>query len=217
MMRASDKLRIANQENWDAVVTHPFCSELAEGTLPLDKMRRYLAQDYCFIDNFVRLAASAIHHAPSLPDRLPLAHFLGVIAGPENTYFQRSFEALDVALIERENPTLLEPTESFQELMIKTAESGCYGSMVAVLSVAEWSYLSWASPFSRAAEALPFYFGEWIELHCGDYFESVVEHLRLQLDHCYTNADAAEKARIEVAFARTVELERSFFDTCYNS
>lgn len=194
-MRASEKLRLVDQNNWDAIVTHPFCAELADGTLPLDKMRRYLAQDYCFIDNFVRLAASAIHHAPSLPDRLPLAHFLGVIAGPENTYFQRSFEALDVAAIEREKPTLLKPTEEFQELMITTAQSGCYGSMVAVLSVAEWSYLSWASPYTDSAKTLPFYFGEWIELHCGEYFESVVEHLRLQLDHCCVNARPTEKAR----------------------
>ena len=215
-MRASETLRAANQVHWDAVVSHPFCSELADGTLPLDKMRRYLVQDYCFIDNFVRLAASAIHHAPSLPDRLPLAQFLGVIAGPENTYFQRSFEALDVETTQRDNPSLLEPTEAFQALMIDTAKSGCYGSMVAVLCVAEWSYLSWASPFAKSADSLPFYFGEWIDLHCGEYFESVVEHLRLQLDNSYTLADAAEKARIEHAFAQAVELEHAFFNASYN-
>ncbi len=214
-MRCSDTLKQKNQENWDAVVSHAFCHELAEGTLPLDKMRRYLAQDYCFVDNFVRLAASAIHHAPSLADRLPLAQFLGVIAGPENTYFQRAFDALDVAASEREAPALLPATAGFQALMIETAQSGHYGSMVAVLSVAEWSYLSWATPYADAAKDLPFYFGEWIELHSGTYFESVVEHLREQLDRSYQSASATEQKQIEKVFAQAVQLERAFFDTAY--
>ena len=43
---------------------HPFYKELADGTLPLDKMRWYLVQDYKFVDEFVRLLATAIAHAP---------------------------------------------------------------------------------------------------------------------------------------------------------
>ena len=214
-MRPSEALKQKNIQDWNAVVSHPFCSELADGSLPLDKMRCYLIQDYRFIDGFVRLAASAIHHAPTLPDRLPLAHFLGIIAGPENTYFQRSFDELAVPSGERENPKLLEPTKAFQALMDEAATSGHYGVMVAVLSVAEWSYLSWASPFASESNRLPFYFAEWIDLHCGDYFESVVEHLREQLDRSYDNASDVERVLIENAFEKAVILEKQFFDEAY--
>jgi len=43
----------STQNDWDAATDHPFCKELADGTLPLDKMRWYLVQDYKFIDEFV--------------------------------------------------------------------------------------------------------------------------------------------------------------------
>ena len=215
MARPSEILRDGCLEDWEAATRHRFCAELANGSLPLEKMRRYLAQDYTFIDNFFRLAASAIHHAPTLPDRLPLAQFMGVLSGPENTYFQRAFEATGVPEEDRHNPVLLEPTVGFQNLMLEASKSGNYGVMVAVLCVAEWSYLEWATPFAPPEPDLPFYFSEWIDLHAGDYFESVVEHLRSQLDSAYEKSDVHGRAAISEAFAKAVRLERDFFDMSY--
>lgn len=214
-MRASEQLKQMCMDDWLSATNHPFCMELAAGSLPLEKMRVYLAQDYTFIDNFVRLAASAIHHAPSLPDRLPLAYFLGNIAGPENTYFQRSFDMLEVAQSQRVSPQLLKPTSDFQALMLKAANSGYYGNMVAVLCVAEWVYLSWAEPTVDRVESLPFYFGEWITLHSGDYFASVVEHLRSQLDNAFNQADVSQQQTMQQYFQQAVLLEKQFFDACY--
>ena len=216
-MRPSEQLKQTCIDDWSAATTHPFCIELADGSLPLEKMRVYLAQDYTFIDNFVRLAASAIHHAPTLPDRLPLAHFLGIIAGPENTYFQRSFDMLEVAQSERVTPELLKPTRDFQALMLKAANSGEYGNMVAVLCVAEWVYLSWAEPVVDAVTSLPFYFGEWITLHSGEYFESVIAHLRTQLDTAFSHADTEQQQTMQDYFQQAVLLEKQFFDACYKS
>ena len=220
-MRPSEQLKQTCIDDWLKATNHAFCTELADSTLSLDKMRVYLAQDYTFIDNFVRLAASAIHHAPSLPDRLPLAHFLGNIAGPENTYFQRSFDMLEVKQSERVSPALLKPTSDFQALMLKAANSGEYGNMVAVLCVAEWVYLSWAQPvfertdYAELIKTLPFYFGEWVTLHSGEYFESVVEHLRTQLDNAFNNADGGQQQTMQDYFQQAVLLEKQFFDACY--
>lgn len=215
MSRPSEELRDANLEDWHCATRHAFCAELADGSLPFDKMRKYLVQDYQFIDNFFKLAASAIHHAPSLSDRLPLAQFMGVLAGPENTYFQRSFDALDVGEDERRGPNLEPPTRAFQDLMLKASKSGNYGAMVAVLCVAEWSYLEWATPFNPPKADLPFYFSEWINLHAGEYFESVVEHLRSQLDAAFDEANEAGREMIADYFAEAVRLERAFFDMSY--
>ena len=215
ILRPSEMLRARSADDWDAATRHPFCAELAAGTLPKAKMVWYLAQDYSFIDGFVRLAASAIAHAPKLEDRIPLAQFLAVITGPENTYFQRSFDALGVAERDRSQPDLAPATIAFRELMEEAAASGEYARMVAVLTVAEWSYLSWATPFAPPPADLPFYFAEWIDLHAGAGFESVVAYLRDQLDKAWEAADDAGRARATDAFARAVELERAFFDAAY--
>ena len=213
-MRPTDHLRNRAGEDWIAATTHPFCAQLAEGTLPLDKMRWYLAQDYQFVGNFVRLLASAIAHAPTLADSVPAAQFLAVVTGPENTYFLRSFDALEMDEAARNAPPA-PPTEGFNTLMAEAAASGRYELMLAVLVVAEWVYLSWAAPVNPPKEDLPFYFAEWITLHAGDGFEGVVEYLRSQLDAVWETLDDAARTEVEALFLRATKLERAFWDSSY--
>ncbi len=214
-MSASAELKSLNEETWSQAATHAFCRELATGTLPQDKMARYLIQDYTFIDAFVRLAASAISHAPTLADSVPLAQFLAVITGPENTYFQRSFEALGVEDNDWRDPELWPVTADFQRVMQETARSGSYEKMIAVLIVAEWIYLSWATPFNPPKPDLPFYFSEWITLHAGPDFEEVVAYLRGQLDALWPDLSSERREEVRTLFRDVVQLEKRFFDASY--
>ncbi len=215
-MRPSEFLRSLAHEDWQAATTHAFCKELAAGTLPLEKMRYYLVQDYKFVDGFVRLLASMIAHAPSLADSVPAAQFLAVITGPENTYFLRSFEALNISTNDQ-NASASEVTQAFQDVMKKAANSGSYLQMLAVLNVAEWSYLTWATPFNPPKSDLPFWFSEWITLHAGEGFERVVAYLRDQLDKAWEAASIDEQEAAKVLFIEAMSLERQFFDLAYKN
>ena len=210
-MRASDHLRDLSGEDWVATTRHVFTDTLATGILDARKMQGYLQQDYLFIDEFVRLLASAIAYAPSLADSVPAAQFLALITGPENTYFLRSFEALDCSPKATPQPE----TIAFQRLMSKARKSGKYERMLAVLCVAEWVYLEWATPFAERANELPFWFGKWICLHCGDGFEGVVDYPREQLDEAWQDLDDHARAAVEDVFCKAVRLERDFFDAAW--
>jgi thiaminase/transcriptional activator TenA len=209
-MRPTDHLQSLAADDWQAATRHGFTDALADGSLPKDRMLTYLQQDYLFVEGFVRLLASAIAHAPSLPDAIPAAQFLGLISGPENTYFLRAIKALGG---DPEVPAPTAPvTAEFQALMARAAGSGRYEQMHAVLVVAEWSYLDWASPHADRAAALPFWFGEWITLHSGSGFESVVAYLRDQLDTAWQDLDDTARRAVEDTFRQGVALERRFFD-----
>ena len=216
-MRPTEWLRQQCAGDWDAAIDNPFVRELAAGTLPHGKLAAYLVQDYTFIEAFVRLLASQVAHAPSLLDALPGAQFLGVIAGPENTYFQRCFDELGVPETLRTAPALTPVARDFQGLMNEAARSGKYEQMLAVLVGAEWSYLAWATPYAGRAESLPFIYGEWIALHSGGYFESVVEYLRGQLDTVWAGLDEPARTETLATFRRMIALERAFFEESYAS
>ncbi|OED48276.1 TENA/THI-4 family protein [Rhodobacteraceae bacterium (ex Bugula neritina AB1)] len=210
-MWATEFLRAQVKADWDAATKHAFTNALVEGTLDKEKMAGYLQQDYQFIDGFVRLLASAVAHAPTLADGVPGAQFLGQICGPENTYFLRSMEALDVPAIATPAPE----TVAFQTMMRNARLSGRYELMLAVLVVAEWVYLEWASPFEDCADDLPFWFGEWITLHSGDGFEGVVAYLRGQLDSVWEGLDQTARDEVQELFVQAVALERAFFDAAW--
>ncbi|MEM9574143.1 MAG: TenA family protein [Pseudomonadota bacterium] len=204
------------QDEWDAATDHQFCRELAAGTLPLDKMRWYLVQDYKFIEQFVRLLATSIAHAPTLADGVPSAQFLGLVTSTENTYFQRCFEALEITQADQEAPAA-PATEDFLALMAEARMSNRYEQMLAVLVVAEWSYLTWAERYEDYDPKLPFWFAEWIDLHCGSGFAGVVEHLRSQLDNIWDSLSDQQQRSASSMFQRAVACERSFFDAAYSS
>jgi len=214
-MRATDILKTSVETDWTAVTDHPFCRELAEGILPLDKMRWYLVQDYKFIDGFVRLLATATAHAPTLADGVPMAQFLGLVTSTENTYFLRSFDALAVSE-QDQNVAPAPATRDFQNLMHDARTSGRYEQMLAVLVVAEWSYLTWASRYETYDADLPFWFSEWIDLHVGDGFAGVVAHLRGQLDTVWGDLDGDQQSKASDMFRAAVTCERAFFDAAYS-
>ena len=69
-----------------------------------------------------------------------MAQFLGLVTSTENTYFLRSFVALEVSEADQ-NVSAAPTTQAFQDLMRVARNSGCYEQMLAVLIVAEWSAL----------------------------------------------------------------------------
>jgi thiaminase/transcriptional activator TenA len=209
-MSLTATLRAAHAAEWEAAAAHRFVRELCAGTVDAAVMRRYLVQDYQFLDRFVALLGAAIAAADGFAARLRLSRFLAMITSDENTYFQRSFDTLGVPAAERRNPALSGTTIGFQALMKEAAESRSYPRCLAVLVVFEGLYLDWAQ---RHAGPLPpeFIHAEWISLHNNPFFQDFVGWLRAELDR----TGPAEEAACAALFARAVALERRFFDDLY--
>ena len=48
-------IRAKAQPIWDCELKHPFVRGLGDGTLPIDRFRFYLAQDYVFLIEYCRV------------------------------------------------------------------------------------------------------------------------------------------------------------------
>ncbi len=189
-------------------MTHPFAMAITTGTAADDDMRRYLEQDFQFVDSFTALLGAAVASADTFEARVPYGKFLGQVATTEEkTYFHRALAELG-----GRTEVPLEPvTVAFRELMDEVRARQDYLLIAAVLCVAEWCYLGWAS---RAEEPLPesFVHREWIELHEGAEFRGWVAFLRGELDRLGAGLDEARRQEVLSVFRRAVELERAFFD-----
>ena len=213
--RPTEWLRACAEPARSAAVGPRFGVECNAGAVDPAAMRRYLVQDYQFIGTFVALLGRAIHTAPGLPQRLPLGRFMGMVCSAENTYFERSFDALGVPAALRADPPLSEAARAFRALMAEAADSAHHADQLAVLCVAEWVYLGWARPARDTRPAEPFWCAEWVDLHASPYFEGFVEELRAALDAEVAALDEGGRARVRALFVRAAELERAFFDSAY--
>lgn len=213
----AEQLRQSCMADWNACVQHRFVDEIFAGTLDDAVLRRYLVQDYQFINRFVALLGAAIASADAFGPRVRLSQFVAMITSDENTYFLRSLEVLGVPEAERLAPALTAPTQAFQQLMQAAAHSQQYANCMAVLAAAEGLYLDWADQPAKKHLPLParFEHAEWISLHANDFFRGFVAWLRNELDRIAPGLSPAQKAEAQQYFQRAVQLERQFFDHIY--
>ena len=213
----AEQLRQSCLTDWNACVQHRFVHEIFDGSLSDDVLRRYLVQDYQFINRFVALLGAAIASADVFAPRVTLSQFAAMITSDENTYFLRSMDALGISEADRLHPALTEPTRAFQQLMHEAAQSQNYANCIAVLAVAEGLYLDWADQSAKKHLSLPerFEHAEWITLHANDFFRRFVAWLRSELDRIEPTLSTAAKDEATSYFQRAVQLERAFFDHVY--
>jgi thiaminase/transcriptional activator TenA len=210
----SAQLRELTGSTWDAAVGHRFVDEIWRGEVDADVLTNYLVQDHQFVDAFLALMGAAVAAADRPDARVVHARQLGIIAGPENDFFARALDTLDVPLADRTNPELREPTQRFIELMDDARRSADYPSCLAVLLVAEWLYLDWATRPDATPPDEPLQ-AEWIALHSGRAFEFWVDFLRSEFDRVCADLEPAQRDRVQDLFVRAVDLELAFFDAAY--
>mmetsp|Transcript_30137 Transcript_30137/g.44289 ORF Transcript_30137/g.44289 Transcript_30137/m.44289 type:complete len:229 (-) Transcript_30137:160-846(-) len=214
----TESLRLAAGEQWDRVIKHKFTTELASGEIDREVLKRYLIQDHRFLDAFVILLASMIAHCRTLEDRIPGCQFIAVITGAENTYFERAFVQLGCSDAEQRNAIPnAGATDGFINLMKGAASSGSLGEMLAVLVVCEWSYGTWGELVLAETKREDFVCYEWVDLHSGEDFRSLVAYLRGLLDKEAGFLKDEEKEIVKAKFLEAVSLEEQFFDDAYNA
>lgn len=133
--RFTEQLKQAAGDQWNRVINHKFCTELASNTIDRNVLKKYLIQDHRFLDAFVVLLGSIVAHARSLEDRIPACQFLALVTSTENTYFERCFEKLGCTAEERARIPDAACTAGFCNLMREVALQGSLAEMLSVICV----------------------------------------------------------------------------------
>ncbi len=206
-------LRERAEPAWTEATDHQFTRELSAGTLDDAVFRRYLVQDYAFLDSLVSVVGRAVAQAPTMDAKGELAAFLATLTDDENDYFERSFDALNVPDRERESSDIAPVTREFGHLLGHASHAGGYAETLAVLLPAEWVYLTWAQTADGSPER--FYLSEWIALHDDPEFAAFVGWLRSEMDRVGPGLSRRRRECVEGFFRETVEREVDFFDAAY--
>jgi thiaminase/transcriptional activator TenA len=223
--------RLRAESDWAEATHHRFTRELLADEIADSVFRRYLVQDYAFVGTLGRVVGYASAQAPTREAQGRLGEFLATLAGAEDDYFRRSFDALGVPEENYADPDLAPITREFQDFLLRAARDGGYEETLAVLLAVEWAYLDWATaddlrPDSdgvlasdsevRADSLLSRpYLAEWVELHATDEFGAFVGWLRDELDRYGPGLHPRRHDRVRRFFCRAVELEAAFFDGAY--
>ena len=213
-MSLIQELRQKYQVLWDKMVTHPFVGEMGDGTLPVDKFRRYFLQDYVFVNDLVSITALGIAKAPDFRAANYLNQFLTGILNPENDLFERAFTALGASKEEYSSASASPTTQAFGDFLMRVGLTGSFEDILIMLYVTEGTYLDWGTRLLTGGK-MPEHpvYREWIELHGPQVLGDFVGWLR---DHLERVELSQRRPRLETIFLTTLRYEYLFWEAAYH-
>ncbi len=211
-MARTETLKAEYAVLWTRATRHPFIEELGDGTLPIEKFRRYFLQDYVFVNDLARMSGIAIARAPDLPSARPVHEFLADLMGAEDALFLRAFADLDIpeSVFRAEKP--LPTTAAFGDFLVRLAYEGAWEEICAAMLIAEGVYLDWGERLnSEGAHPENLFYREWIEIHTAAVLGEFVAFLTDVVD----GAPESMSAGIARVFHKALAYEVGFWDMAY--
>lgn len=191
---------------WEATLAHPFLASVADGTIPDETFRNWLAQDYFFVRRQVPFMGVLISKAPAHL-RPPLGDAVTML-NRELELFREQAEAHGASLDQEPAPTC----HAYVQFMLATAYQRSFAQGFAVLYGLEKAYLdAWTWVKAHQQEESPWQ--AFIDNWSSDAFREYVEDwLAGTLDELANEQSAAERAAMEDLFRLTARYEYLFWD-----
>ena len=199
-----------------AILAHPFITGVGDGTLPEDKFKYYVLQDYVYLIDYSRVLALASARAPDLDTMSWFAELLDETLNTEmelhRTYcgeFGITREELDAT---RPAPT----TVGYTSYLLTVAHQGSFPELVASLLPCQWGYWEIGEHLARHGrpENAPLY-SQWIDMYASEEFAQLAQTVREMADRLGQTAGPAELAAMDKAYLTSLRFEHRFWEMAY--
>lgn len=197
---------------YERIISHPFITELAEGTLATEKFVRYIAQDEIYIKNYGE-------EMMMLADMMPKGEMREMF----RNYAQGGMEAekaMHEMLIERFGiNTSVEPSHITSGYMAHTRrhiESGCVELALAAMLPCMWIYNQVGLHIYRNRNTNPNPYAEWVATYAAEDFTEGTEQVLAMCDRYAAEASPELRAQMNKAYLIAAEYEWAFWDWGYN-
>jgi thiaminase/transcriptional activator TenA len=191
---------------------HPTVRGIADGTLDEDRFRAWLAQDYLFLLDYVRLFALAAARAPdaaTLGRLVDLAHS----TFHEELSLHRAYAArFGLGEADLEGTAKSRTCAAYTDFLLGTAALGSFAEMVAALLPCMWGYSELGRAIAgRGLPDEPRY-RQWVQTYADPGFAELAAWCADLLDRAAEGLGEAGLAACERVFLTGLEHELAFWD-----
>jgi thiaminase/transcriptional activator TenA len=212
-MSFSAELREAAAPVWEAQVAHPFVRGIGDGTLPEDRFRFYVRQDYLFLTDYGRLLALGAARAPRLEWMRRFAALAQAVLETEMDLHRQFAARWGITMEQLETERTAPATDAYCDYLLRTAALGDFAELAAALLPCMWSYAEIGQRL--AAAGLPDHEGyaEWIAMYASDEFEELARWSRELTDAVAAEVAGPGRRRMHAAFRASSEHELAFWES----
>jgi thiaminase (transcriptional activator TenA) len=204
---------------WQGLHAHPFISEIAAGTLPLEKFRFFLEQDLMYLKEYARCIAMGVVKSESLGEMSSFSSELSVTLAREIPNNERLLEeVMEMGAADRDGLKAMAPANlAYTSYMTTLGLRGGTLEITAALLPCAWSYMEIAQELAPEQNSHPIY-GGWIGLYTSPEYLALVGEMKDEFDARIDSEDPNQVRLIALReiFANSSRLERGFWDMAYD-
>ena len=206
----SEDLRQEALPIWESIFSHPFLQEIEAATLPLEKFRYYVEQDYHYLAGFGQVVATALSKAP---DTRTLQRLTRRITAPvERPLHGKMFELLEMSEDDVELVALSPTNMAYVNHMQTAASSGGVGEAAAALLPCPWTYHEIGSKITVPEHPIYSY---WAAPYRDGLLEESTAAWRELVDEFAANGGPAVREAMRSAFITSSRYEFMFWSMAY--
>lgn len=216
-MKISDRLIHESSDIWASYHEHPFVKGMADGTLPQEKFRHYMVQDYVYLIDYARVFALGVAKAADMDSMEIFASYVHQILHGEMEIHRAYMKRLGISETEaaKARPSLA--TSSYTAYMLRIAyEEGPAEIAASILSCAV-SYEMIAAKMLQAYPGCgehPFY-GEWVQGYADPGYHEANEVLKDLTDRLAADYSETQLEHLSDIFRLCSRYEAMFWDMAW--
>jgi thiaminase/transcriptional activator TenA len=201
---------------WRRIYSHPFIRELTNGTLPQDKLKVYIQQDYLYLIEFAKCCALAAARSSNPVTAKVFVKIAHQTFEKDLNYHRRLSKALGMEEKDLDEAKPLPTCFAYTNYMFGVAASGSSGEVAASLCPCLWTYLELGGILgpairkrvTRPDDAL------WSYYSAGEY-KAIVDAVMKIISDSVARASEEELERMRKHFKIASEYEYMFWDMAY--
>lgn len=213
----SAELRHGADAVWEAQHAHPFVRGIGDGSLPSERFRFYVRQDYLFLADYGRLLALGAARAPRLEWTRRFAALAHSVLETEMELLRQFAARWGVSVAALEAEEAAPATRAYGDFLLRTAALGDFGELVAALLPCMWGYAEIGERLAGGGALSTHPYREWIEMYASPEFGELAAWCRGLVDEAGAAAGAELRERMRGAFLTSSELELGFWEGAWAS
>ena len=206
------------KEIWEEYLNHPFVKEMGEGTLPKEKFKNYLIQDYLYLKEYAKMFCMGVVKATTMEEIKFYFNTAKNILEDETSTHNMYLKGFGMDPEEVENCECNMVTSSYTSYMQAKALTGDLNEIAVATLSCTWSYyyigIHLAEKYADKLENN--FYKTWIDVYAGeDNYKFTMDWID-HIDKICKDISDEEKKRLKEIFVITSIHEMNFWDMGYS-
>ncbi|WP_270505941.1 thiaminase II [Paraclostridium sordellii] len=216
-MKFTDYLFDEAKDIWESYLNHPFVREIGEGTLPKEKFKNYLIQDYLYLKEFSKVFAMGIVKSATIKEMKFFNRAAKGSMEDETAIHIDYMKKLDIPPVEAEKCELEMVSSSYTSYMQAVALTGGVKEIVMATLPCNWSYNYIGHYlYETYKDNLDTnYYKDWIKMYADSEFDELLKEWLDYTNYLCKNLSEDEMKKLTEIFIKSSLYELDFWNMAY--